>query len=118
MTTDNTGRFQTGQDATTRGAQGMIRMKQIAAEMAKAVEANSEIMCRGFAAQFGREPNPIERYQAQEICSLHWRAAKARETGRSDLEFLKLAAELTNSGPFAWTTHWALQRPAGDKSNG
>jgi hypothetical protein len=77
-------------------ARGRNRQKQLAAEMKTAIAGN----VAAILSSLGRQHTPLEKLQAEAYCSLLYRAARLRDQGRSDLEVLRAAAEMTRD--IAW----------------
>ena len=76
---------------------GRARMLEIGAEHAEAVRLSS----LGLLSTLGREPTPLETFQAESICSLFLKANRARFQGRDDTELLAAAQRMVKGSVFA-----------------
>ena len=77
-------------------ARGRARMKELAAEFKTEISVTVAIVL----GTLGREPNELERLQAEALCSLFLRARKLRDNGKNDVEVLREAALMMTSIPW------------------
>jgi hypothetical protein len=82
--------FKSSEEAKEANARGNARQVELREEMKTAIETNSKAMLAGLF----RAATPDEVGLAEAICSLLWKAAQRRGSGRSDLEHLREAGIL------------------------